>query len=153
MEVFVEHLGALQFEIRARQHQIVCDQPLESGGFDEGMTSPELLLASLGSCAAFYAAAYLRKHDLATEGARVRVSADKLKEQARLDNFRIDVEVPLAFGEQHRKGFEEAIHHCLIHNTLLHPPKITLKITASAPSARCSSRRSSAIPAATKAGA
>ena len=65
MEVSVEHLGAVQFEIKARQHTIACDQPAENGGFDEGMTPPELMLASLGSCAAFYAAAYLRKHKLA----------------------------------------------------------------------------------------
>ena len=61
MEVIVEHLGAVQFEIKARGHIIVTDQPRENGGFDEGMTPPELLLASLGSCAAFYAAQYLRK--------------------------------------------------------------------------------------------
>ncbi|MGA2003568.1 MAG: OsmC family protein, partial [Terriglobales bacterium] len=73
MEVTVEHLGSVQFEIKARQHTIACDQPAENGGFDEGMTPPELLLASLGSCAAFYAAAYLRKHKLAEEGTRVRV--------------------------------------------------------------------------------
>jgi putative redox protein len=65
MEVTVEHLGALQFEIQARQHTIVSDQPPENGGHDEGMTPPELLLASLGSCAGFYAAQYLRKHQLA----------------------------------------------------------------------------------------
>ena len=77
IEVQVEHLGAVQFEIKARQHAIACDQPPENGGFDEGMTPPELLLASLGSCAAFYAAAYLRKHKLATQGTKVRVTADK----------------------------------------------------------------------------
>jgi putative redox protein len=70
MEVTVEHLGAVQFEIKARQHTIACDQPPENGGHDEGMTPPELLLASLGSCAAFYASQYLRKHKLATEGTR-----------------------------------------------------------------------------------
>ena len=64
MEVTIEHLGAVQFEIRARQHVIASDQPPENGGLDEGMTPPELLLASIGSCAAFYAAAYLRKHHL-----------------------------------------------------------------------------------------
>ena len=61
MEVTIEHLGAVQFEIRARHHVVACDQPLENGGFDEGMTPPEFMLASLGSCAGFYAAAYLKK--------------------------------------------------------------------------------------------
>ena len=49
MEVIVEHLGDVQFQIKARQHTIVSDQPLQNGGFDEGMTPPEMLLAALGS--------------------------------------------------------------------------------------------------------
>jgi len=132
MEVVVEHLGALQFEIRARQHKIACDQPPENGGFDEGMTPPELLLASLGSCAAFYAAQYLKKYKLASMGTTVRVTADRVKDPARLDNFRIEVEIPSALSDQHRNGIQEAIRHCLIHNTLLHSPKIALEVKTAA---------------------
>ena len=128
MEVLVEHLGAVQFEVKARQHAIACDQPAENGGFDEGMTPPELLLASLGSCAGFYAAAYLRKHKLAENGTRVKVSAEKAKDPARMDQFRIEVEVPVDLDEKHRAGIDAAVHHCLIHNTLLHPPSIALQI-------------------------
>jgi len=136
MEVTVEHLGAVQFEIKARQHSIPCDQPPENGGHDEGMTPPELLLASLGSCAGFYAAQYLRKYKLATEGTRVRVTAEKFKEPARIDNFRIEIETPLELTDQHRAGVERAVHHCLIHNTLLNPPKIAIEINEHAPAAQ-----------------
>ena len=103
MEVKIEHLGGVQFEIKARQHTIVSDQPLENGGFDEGMTPPELLLASLGSCAGFYAAQYLRKHRLASEGTLVRVFAEKTKDPARIDNFRIELQIPVELTEEHRK--------------------------------------------------
>jgi putative redox protein len=132
MEVTVEHLGAVQFEIKARQHTIACDQPPENGGFDEGMTPPELLLAALGSCAGFYVAQYLRKHKLASEGTRVRVSAEKLKNPVRMDNFNVEVEMPMELEDEHRKGVEEAVHHCLIHNTLLHPPQIALQVKSAA---------------------
>lgn len=129
MEVTIEHIGAVQFEIKARQHTIASDQPADNGGFDEGMTPPELLLASLGSCAAFYASQYLRKFKLATEGTRVRITADKVKDPtARIDNFRIEIETPLELTNQHRAGVERAVHHCLIHNTLLHPPEIAIEI-------------------------
>jgi len=128
MEVRIAHLGAVQFEIEARQHTIVCDQPAENGGFDEGMTPPELFLASLGSCAGFYAAMYMRKHKLAEQGTVVRVSAEKAKDPARLDNFRIEVDVPGEVSPTHRQGLEQAVHHCLIHNTLLHPPTITVAV-------------------------
>jgi hypothetical protein len=87
-----------------------------------------LLLASLGACAAFYAGEYLRKHNLASEGTRVRVLADKEKNPARLENFRVEVDVPVRLSDAHQKGIENAVHHCLIHNTLLHPPKIAFAI-------------------------
>ena len=129
MEVSIEHLGAVQFEIKARQHTVVSDQPAENGGHDEGMTPPELLLASLGSCAGYYAAQYLRKNKLATEGTRVRVTCEKVKDPvARMTNFVIEVDAPVELTKEHRQSVEEAVEHCLVHNTLLHPPKITLKV-------------------------
>jgi uncharacterized OsmC-like protein len=131
MEVTVEHLGGVQFEIRARQHRIACDQPAENGGFDEGMTPPELLLASLGSCAGFYAAQYLKKHHLATEGTVVRVSAEKATNPPRMNDFRIRVEVPSGISDEHREGIDEAVRHCLIHHTLLNPPRISLELKPS----------------------
>jgi len=132
MEVTIEHLGAVQFEIKARNHSIVSDQPIADGGHDEGMTPPELLLASLGSCAAFYAAQYLRKHKLAQQGTTVRVSAEKLKDPARVGEFHIDVNSPIDLDERHRLGMEQAVHHCLIHNTLLDSPRIDIRIHAPA---------------------
>ncbi len=141
MEVRIEHLGAMQFEIKAREHSIHSDQPVESGGYDEGMTPPELFLASLGACAGFYAAQYLKKHNLAQEGTLVRVTAEKAKlpldpatgfptPGARLDNFRIEVETPVPLTDAQRSGVDDAVHHCLIHNTLLYPPKITLDVNS-----------------------
>lgn len=130
MEVTVEHLGAVQFEIKARQHSVISDQPLEANGYDEGMTPPELLLASLGSCAAFYAVDYLKRNQLEQEGCRVRVTAEKAKAPARLDNFHIEVEVPPTTDATHIEGVEKAVHRCLIHNTLLQPPKMEIEIKA-----------------------
>ncbi|HST10256.1 MAG TPA: OsmC family protein [Terriglobales bacterium] len=129
MEVVIEHLGAVQFEIKAPGHSIVYDQPRESGGFDEGMTPPELLQASLGTCVAYYAADYLRRNKLGTEGTtRVRIVAEKEKNPARVDNFRMEIDLPVGLTERDQKGVEDAVHGCLIHNTLLHAPKIEFAI-------------------------
>ena len=131
MEVQVEHLGSVQFEIKTRNHSIISDQPVPDGGFDEGFTPPELLLASLGSCAGYYAAQYLRKNKLATEGTRVRVSCEKVKDPLpRMTNFVVEVDAPVELSPEHQKGVEEAVKHCLVHNTLLKSPTITLKVAA-----------------------
>jgi putative redox protein len=133
MEVLIEHLGAVQFEVKARNHTLISDQPVENKGFDEGMTPPELFLASLGACAAFYAVDYLERNDVLQEGCRVRVTADKAKAPARLDNFHIEVEVPDSLTADQVKGVDEAVHRCLIHNTLLSPPKMDVEIKVAVP--------------------
>jgi putative redox protein len=135
MESNVEHLGSLQFQIKTRGHSIVSDQPFDQGGYDEGMTPPELLLASLGSCVGFYASQYLRKRKLSIEGTRVRVTCDQAKDPvAGMDNFKILAEVPVELSQEHRKGVYEAVEHCLVKNALLHAPSMSLKVAAVVPS-------------------
>jgi putative redox protein len=128
LEVIIKHLGAVQFEISARDHKIYCDQPIESGGFDEGMTPPELMLASLGACAGYYAVDYLKRSQIPEEGVRVRTTAEKVLGPPRLDGIHIKLECPGAVGERHQKGLVEAVRKCLIHNTLLHAPKIRVDL-------------------------
>jgi uncharacterized OsmC-like protein len=129
MEVKITHLDQVRFNIQARSHSIVCDQPAENGGEDAGMTPPELMLASLGSCAAFYAVQYLKTRNLAQSGVEVTVTSEKLKQPARLGNFRIQVVSPVSLTEEQTEGLMRSVHHCLIHNTLLTPPEIAIELT------------------------
>jgi putative redox protein len=129
MELTVRPFGnGVQFEAETRGHRIVCDQPQSNGGDDTGMTPPELLLASLGTCAAFYALQYLRSRKLPTESLNVKVSAEKSTEPpARMDRFEIDVTVP-ALDNRHQEGIKRAIEKCLIHNTLTHTPQVEVAL-------------------------
>ena len=130
MEVKVTHLDQVKFEIQSRSHSILCDQPAENGGGDTGMTPPELLLASLGSCAAFYAVQYLKTRNLSLHGVEVSVTAEKLKQPARVGEFRIHVTYPKPLTPEQHEGLMRSVHHCLIHNTLLAPPEIAFELTA-----------------------
>jgi uncharacterized OsmC-like protein len=130
MEVKITHLDKVKFSIQSRLQTILCDQPQENGGEDSGMTPPELMLASLGSCAAFYAVQYLKARKLAESGVEVSVTADKLMQPARLGNFRIHVVCPVPLTAEQTEGLMRSVHHCLIHNTLLSPPEIKIELTA-----------------------
>ncbi len=123
MEVTAEFLGEQRFEVQARGHRVICDQPADNGGSDTGMTPPEFLLASLATCAAYYAAQYLKVRKLPAEDLKVRVSAEKAQQPARLDRFRIEVIAP-GLDERHQTGILRAAQACLIHNTLLGQPSI-----------------------------
>lgn len=129
MEVKITHLDQVKFAIHSRSHSIICDQPAENGGTDSGMTPPEFLLASLGSCAAFYAVQYLRTRNLDDRGVEVTVTAEKLKQPARIGDFRIQVSCPVILTEEQEQGVMRSVHHCLVHNTLLNPPEINIKLS------------------------
>jgi uncharacterized OsmC-like protein len=131
MEVKITHLDKVKFAIHSRSHSIICDQPTENGGEDSGMTPPELLLASLGSCAAFYAMQYLKTRNLAETGVEVTVTAEKLKQPARVGNFRVHVVCPVSLTEEQTEGLMRSVHHCLVHNTLLTPPEIKIELAIS----------------------
>lgn len=127
MELVVKYLDNVKFAVQARGHEVICDQPLDNAGTDSGMSPPEFLLASLGTCAGFYAAQYLRFRSLPTEGLEVRVSAEKALGQARLASFEIEVTVP-EMEERHKEGVLRAVKSCLIHNTLLNSPVIGIVV-------------------------
>lgn len=131
MEVTAKFAGGVKFEVEARGHRVICDQPLDNGGSDAGMTPPEFLLASLATCAAYYAAQYLKTRQLPADELQVRVSAEKAQQPARLASFRIEVSTP-GLDERHQAGILRAAKSCLIHNTMLNQPAIEIAVNSPA---------------------
>jgi uncharacterized OsmC-like protein len=128
MHVDVRQLENVKFLIQARELSILCDQPAENGGADQGMTPPELMLAALGSCAAFYAVQYLKARGLTFAGVEVSVNAEKLKNPARLGHFQIEVRCPIELTGEQQQGMLRSVHACLIHNTLMSVPDIAIAV-------------------------
>ena len=129
MEVTASYLGGSKFDVAARGHRVICDQPLDNGGSDEGMSPPEFLLASLATCAAYYAAQYLQTRKLPAADFKVRVSAQKALQPARLASFQIEVVAP-GLDERHQAGILRAAKACLIHNTLLQGSTIEIAVNS-----------------------
>jgi len=129
MEIKVQYLGQAKFEAAARGHRVLCDQPPANGGSDSGMTPPEFLLVSLGTCAGYYAAEYLKARGLPAGGLEIAVSAEKAKLPARLGSFRIEVVLP-ALDPQHEAGVLRAVKACLVPNTLVNAPAIETVVRA-----------------------
>ncbi len=123
MEISVEYLDQVRFAAEARGHRVICDQPSDNGGANNGMTPPEFLLTSLGTCAGFYAVQYLRARSLPADGLRVVVTAEKAKQPVRVGSFKIEVIVP-NLDPAHETGVLRAVKACLVHNTLLNAPMI-----------------------------
>ena len=60
MELKVAYRSGKKFVVTCRGKQIIIDQPVESGGNDEGMSPPETFIASVGSCMGVYVLNYCK---------------------------------------------------------------------------------------------
>lgn len=130
MDIKVRYLGAKKFEMTARDHKVLSDQPLDNDGTDAAMTPPELFLSSLGACAAYYAVEYLKARGLPDEELEVRVVGLKGGQPARIAAMQVEIIAP-GLNQRHRDGVLRAVNYCLIKNTLLVPPQIEVKVKAS----------------------
>ena len=131
MEANIQYLDGVKFNVSVRGHSVICDLPVENKGSDAGISPPEFLLVSLGACSGYYALEYLRSRSLPTEGLSIRVHAEKLKQPARLGDFRIEVDAG-ALDPRHEEGVLRAVKNCLIHNTLLQSPAIEVQVKTTA---------------------
>jgi uncharacterized OsmC-like protein len=89
---------------------------------------------------------YLRTRNLDASGVEVTVTAEKLKQPARIGNFRIQVLCPIALTEEQEQGMMRSVHHCLVHNTLLTPPEIKIELTVGGAAATEQREASEAVP-------
>jgi putative redox protein len=127
MELTIRYRGNKKFEANARGHLVITDQPFQEGGRDAGMTPPELFLSAMGACAGHYAAEYLNVRGLPSEDLQIGVRAVKALNPARISSIQIEV-ITDCLNPRHREGLQRAVDHCLLHNTLLFPPTVDIKI-------------------------
>jgi uncharacterized OsmC-like protein len=70
---------------------------------------------------------------LPASGLRVRVTAEKATNPARLAKFVIVVETPGVDDPEHIEGVKKAVGKCLVKNTLAMPPEISVEVGAPMP--------------------
>jgi putative redox protein len=124
-----EHRGGDRLLVSVRGHTLYSDQPVEDGGGDTAPTPTELFLAGLAGCVAFYAERFMRRHGLTTEGLAVTCHYGWAERPHRVGKIALDVEAPSVTADK-REAFMRVIEHCTVHNTLLVPPEVRLRITS-----------------------
>ena len=134
MDVRVRYLGGKKFEMTARGHRVLSDQPVDNNGADSAMTPPELFLSALGAFAAYYAAEYLGARSLPAEDLEIRICGEKGGKPARIVSLTVEVIVP-GLAERHREGVLKAVNFCLLKNTLQVPPQIDVRVLTSSQAA------------------
>jgi uncharacterized OsmC-like protein len=122
--VDIANAGDYSFSVKSKDYEFIVDVK------GKGISPPDTLLASIGTCIGVY----LRKY---TEGARLalpefNISVDaEFSKEAPICFRKIDVNVDLKgtkFNEQRLKAMHEFVKNCPLHNTIKNNPELALNI-------------------------
>lgn len=120
--ISVVHETGDRFRIRIRDHEIVVDQP---GSGDAGPTPTELFVASLVSCAAFYARRFLARRGV--PDGELKVSGDFIwaEDHSRVTAVAIHVETAGGIPEDLHPALARVVEHCTVHESIAKQLQVT----------------------------
>jgi uncharacterized OsmC-like protein len=118
----------VKFEAEYRGHKIILDQPVEDGGSDAGMTPVELLIASLGSCVAYYAALFCQRHKIPSNGLMAELSWKWAEDPHRIGAIDVKIALGTKLSEKEKTGLLRMVKGCTVHNTMRSLPDIVMTI-------------------------
>lgn len=122
--VDVTNTGDSKFKITSANGELTIDT---KGG---GMTPPDTLLASIGSCMGVYIRKYCEGAKLPIAGFTISVDADFTKEgPLRFKDIKVSIDLKsAAIDDRRKKAMLEFIKNCPVHNTLKNAPDFMIEI-------------------------
>lgn len=116
--------GGVKVEARFRDHFILTDQPQKSGGDNAGPQPFDTFLASIGTCAGFYALHFCQKREIDTEGLAIELETVRDPETKRLSRINLHLTLPPSFPDKYEKAIVRAIDQCAVKKAIQDPPDI-----------------------------
>jgi len=122
----ISFAGGVAVNAAFRGFTVQTDQPEHAGGANGAPSPFELFLASLGTCAGFYALRFCQQRDIATEGMRLTLDTARNPDSKRLDKVQIVLHLPAAFPEKYRDTILRAVDQCAVKKAIFDPPEISV---------------------------
>lgn len=129
MEMRIEFPGGKRVDALWKGHRIATDQPEKSGGTDTAPAPFDLFLASIATCAGFYAHQFCHQRGLATDQLAVRMQVVRDQERGRIGALRIEVDLPPDFPPKYRDAIQRAVDQCAVRRHILEPPTIDVVLS------------------------
>ena len=117
--------GGLRVDALHEGSWIRTDQPVLQGGEGTAPSPFDLFLASIGTCAGFYALRFCQQRNLDTEGLALSVDPERDAAGKRITRIRIEIVLPPAFPEKYREALLRAVDQCTVKRHLAEPPGST----------------------------
>jgi ribosomal protein S12 methylthiotransferase accessory factor len=122
--------GGVKVEASFRDRSILTDQPEKNGGDNAGPQPFDTFLASIGTCAGFYALRFCQKREIDTEGLGIELETIRDPETKRLSRINLHLALPPSFPDKYEKAIVRAIDQCAVKKAIQDPPIIDTVIAA-----------------------
>lgn len=133
MNMDIRFPGGLQVEAVFQGFTVTTDQPPGVGGTNLAPSPFELFLASLGTCAGYYALLFCRQRNLDHEGLSVQLQTTTDPETHRVTDIRIEVQLPERFPAKYREALLRAVDQCKVKRHIVEPPRFEVTTVAAKP--------------------
>jgi putative redox protein len=120
--------GGVAVEARHESFTIRTDQPEEGGGSNSAPSPFALFLASLGTCAGFYALTFCQQRRINTTGLKLDLAWERDNELHRLSRVSIAITLPADFPAKYQKAIIKAIDQCTVKRAILDPPEFNVSV-------------------------
>ena len=117
----------MHFCTQLESGQLMCDESSEVGRAYP--SAPELLMASLGSCTGSVLVYFATRHGISLEGMTISLDWQLAEHPHRIGEIDVKVALPETVSEEDVGTLQRVAHSCLIHNTLTHPPRVSLQVS------------------------
>ena len=114
--------GGVAVEAATGGFTIRTDQPPAAGGEGSAPSPFDLYLASMGTCAGFFALRFCQQRDIDTAGLKLSMAWERDPETRLPAMVRIHIELPEGFPAKYTAAIIRATDQCAVKRSLLDPP-------------------------------
>ena len=114
-------------DVEVDGHNVVVDEPLDSGGTDAAPSPTRLLAAALASCTAITIGMYADRKEWDIEGLEVDVDYEGSPESGEPARFVVNLRLPEGIDEKQTDRIKTIAGKCPVHRTLVGDVEIEIR--------------------------
>ena len=127
MEIEISLAGGKRVEARVQGHVVQTDQPTRDGGEDSAPRPFDLFLASLATCAGYFALEFCQTRGVSTEGILISQVSKRDPSIGMISEVEIIIQLPDVFPERLRQPLIRAVEACSVKKHIERPPQFVVR--------------------------
>lgn len=120
--------GGVAVDAEYKGMTVHTDQPVASGGGGTASSPFDLFLASIGTCAGFYALRFCQERGLSTANLGLTMATENDPEAKRIGTIRLNLQLPDGFPEKYRSAILRSMDQCTVKRHIVDAPRFEMEV-------------------------